>query len=99
MFASAGRPSQRSLPMRFASLGTFALVTCGAFALAGTSGCESNNKDQDSGRVSNRNQTQHTNPDGTQVRERTQVRETPEGQTVRETETQTRQPVSPGAAQ
>jgi hypothetical protein len=80
--------------MRFSSLGAFALLTCGAIALATSTGCEENNKN-DSGRVMDRNQTQHTNPDGSQVRERTQVRQTPDGQTVKETETQKREPVSP----
>jgi len=79
--------------MRFASLGTFALLTCGALTLATSTGCEENNKD--SGRVIDRDQKQQTNPDGSEVRTRTQVRETPDGQTVKETETQKREPVSP----
>ena len=79
--------------MRFSTFDTLALLTCGAIALATSTGCESNGNG--SGQVTDRHQTQHTNPDGSEVRERTQVRETPEGQTVKETETQKREPVSP----
>ena len=79
--------------MRFSTLGTAALLTCGTLALATSTGCESNKAN--SGQVTDRSQTQHTNPDGSEVRERTQIRQTPEGQTVKETETQKREPVSP----
>ena len=74
-----------------------ALLTC---ALAGV-GCESHDRHHDAqggrGRVTDRDQQQQTQADGTQVRTRSQVRQTPGGQAVRETETQTREPVQPGA--
>ena len=84
--------------MRASSFGTFGLIAFGAVALATSPGCENTDNDHNNnGKVISRDQRQHTEPDGTQVREREQVRQASDGQTVRETETQTRQPVSPDA--
>jgi hypothetical protein len=46
--------------------------------------------------VTDRDQSQTTSPDGSAVRQRTQIRQTSDGQTVRETETQEREVVPPG---
>lgn len=78
--------------MRKSSLGFVTLATL-TLAIAG---CESMNGDKNGGAVKDRDQSQHTNPDGSQVRTRSQVRETPSGETVRETETQKREVVKPG---
>ena len=60
-------------------------------------GCENMNGNRDKGAVVDRDQKQHTSADGdTQVRQRSQVRQTPDGQTIRETETQKRETVQPG---
>ena len=78
--------------MRLSTLGTFTSMVLGTLVFAAVPGCESSGD----GKVVDRDQTQTTNPDGSQVRQRTQVRQTSDGQTVRETETQTREPVSGG---
>ena len=75
--------------MRLASLGTVTSIVLGTFVLAAAPGCESTD-----GKVVDRDQTQTTNPNGSQTRQRTQVRQTSDGKMVRETETQTREPVS-----
>lgn len=49
------------------------------------------------GEVTARSQNQEVRPDGTAVQTRTQVRETPSGTTVRETQTQERKVVPPGS--
>ena len=82
--------------MRRSSLGTFGLIALGAIALSASPGCE--NTDNGGGKVIHRDQRQTTTPDGKQVREREQVRQNADGQTVKETETQTREPVAPGTA-
>jgi hypothetical protein len=48
----------------------------------------------DEGTVHSRTQDQTVKPDGTAVQTRSQVRETPSGTTVRETQTQERQVIS-----
>ena len=82
--------------MQVSTFATKALFTFGAMAVATAIGCESNGKNG-SGDVSDRNQSQHTNPDGSQVRERSQVRQMPDGQAVKETEIQKREPVAPNS--
>ena len=82
--------------MRRSSLGTFSLITLGAIALSASPGCENTDNGGGDGKVIHRDQRQTTTPDGKQVREREQVRQKSDGQTVKETETQTREPVAPG---
>ena len=53
-------------------------------------GCQS-----DEGMVHSRTQDQTVRSDGTAVQTRSQVRETPEGTTVKETQTQERKVISP----
>ena len=50
------------------------------------------------GRVVDRSQGQTVSPDGTATRTRTQLRQTPSGTTVRETQTEQREVVSPDDA-
>lgn len=57
-------------------------------------GCQ---HDKNEGEVTARTQNQEVRPDGTAVQTRTQVRETPSGTTVRETQTQERKVVPPGS--
>ena len=68
------------------------LVTAAAAVLFGVVavGCQSNE-----GNVHSRTQDQTVKADGTAVQTRSQVRETPEGTTVRETQTQERKVISP----
>jgi hypothetical protein len=87
--------TERSLPVRKFPLGVVPIVII-ASAVANP-GCENMNGDPNKGAVVDRNQQQQTSADGnTQVRERTQVRQTPDGQTIRETETQKREVVPAG---
>ena len=69
------------------------MVTAAAAVVIGlvSVGCQ---KDHDEGEVHSRTQDQTVRPDGTQVQTRTQYRDTSSG-TVRETQTQERQVVSP----
>ena len=70
-------------------------------ALAG--GCQNDggssrtSSDSSGGRIVSRNQTQDVTPGGTAVQTRTQVRETPSGERVRETQMRTREVVTPGS--
>jgi hypothetical protein len=76
--------------MRFSSFGTAVFaVGLGTLSFLTTSGCESSNN----GKVVDRDQHQQTNPDGSETRTRSQVRETASGETVKETETQHREVV------
>jgi hypothetical protein len=64
-------------------------------ALAG--GCQNDRGSSDGdGRVISRTQHQDVTPGGTAVQTRTQVRETPSGERVRETQMRTRETVTPG---
>ena len=67
-------------------------------ALAG--GCQNDSGSSSSsgsgGRVISRTQNQDVTPGGTAVQTRTQVRETPSGERVRETQMRTREVVTPG---
>jgi hypothetical protein len=72
-------------------------------ALTGV-GCESMNGDDKTaantkgGKVIDRDQQQTVSPDGSAQRTRTQVRQTPSGATVRETQTEERVVTQPGEA-
>ena len=66
-------------------------VAMGTLSFTITPGCQNNGDGHDRGKVVGRDQNQQTNPDGSQTRTRTQVRETKDGQTVKETETQHRE--------
>jgi hypothetical protein len=86
------------------SLGKVVVATL-ALSLVGITGCESmgggNNKGQSStsgGKVIDRDQQQTVSPDGSAQRSRTQVRQTPSGATVRETQTEQRTVTQPGEA-
>ena len=74
-------------------IGSRVVLTAASAALIGVAavGCKSNKNE---GEVKARTQDQTVRPDGTAVQTRTQIRETPSGQTVRETQTQERQPIS-----
>ena len=84
--------------MRLSPLGNVALVSL-TLGLAGF-GCESSNNGSDAqlsgGKVIDRDQSQTSSPDGSARRTRTQVRETPSGATVVETQTEERKVVQPG---
>jgi hypothetical protein len=74
--------------------------TVAVAALAG--GCQndrssssSSGADSSGGRVISRTQNQDVTPEGTQVQTRTQVRETPSGERVRETQMRTRETIKP----
>ena len=64
-------------------------IGLGSLSFMTASGCESSNN----GKVVDREQHQQTNPDGSQTRTRSQVRQTESGETVKETETQHREVV------
>ena len=69
-------------------------------ALAG--GCQNDEKgstasSDSGGKIISRNQTQDVTPGGTAVQTRTQVRETPSGEQIRETEMRTREVVTPSS--
>jgi hypothetical protein len=89
--------------VRQTSLGK-AVVASLALGLVGITGCESmggGNKgtaDVSGGKVIDRDQQQTVSPDGSAQRTRTQVRETPSGATVRETQTEERTVTQPGEA-
>jgi hypothetical protein len=74
-----------------------------ALALAAMAGGCQNDKgstatsDSSGGKIISQNQTQHVTPGGTAVQTRTQVRETPSGEHVRETEMRTREVVTPSS--
>ena len=76
----------------------FALAAASTTALALLSaGCQNDRSASSSssdGRVVSETQRQDVTPGGTQVQTRTQVRETPSGQRVRETEMRTREDVT-----
>ena len=93
-FAGGVGTQRKESHVRYSSLGKVAVAT---FSLALAAGCENMGGNKGGGQVTDRDQQQHTNPDGTQVRQRSQVRQTQGGQAIKETETQTRQPVSPGS--
>ena len=75
-------------------IGTRVTLTAASAVLLGLAavGCQNGN-----GEVKSRTQDQEVRPDGTAVQTRSQVRETPGGTTVRETQTQTRKEISPGS--
>jgi hypothetical protein len=84
------------------SKATFVLGAASALALAALAGCQndrgsstSNSDSGGNGRVVSRNQTQDVTPGGTAVQTRTQVREMPSGERVRETQMRTREVVTP----
>jgi hypothetical protein len=59
-------------------------------------GCENMGGGKDGGgTVHDRKQTENVNPDGSATRERSQMRETPSGATVKETQTEKREVVNP----
>lgn len=74
-------------------IGSKVIVTAASAVLLSVAavGCQNGN-----GEIKSRTQDQEVRPDGTAVQTRSQVRETPSGTTVRETQTQTRKEVSPG---
>ena len=76
-----------------------ALGVASTVALAGLAGgCQNDKGTSDSGgKVISRNQTQDVTPGGTAVQTRTQVRETPSGEQIRETQMQTREVVTPAS--
>lgn len=86
--------------MRHATLGR---ISVAALAIAlGAVGCENTgNKagtaQERGGRVIDRSQGQTVSPDGTATRSRTQMRQTPSGTTVRETQTEQREVVNPAS--
>jgi hypothetical protein len=87
--------------VRKSSLGNVALASL-ALAVAGF-GCESSSQSSNSsdaqlsgGKVVDRDQQQTSSPDGSGKRVRTQVRETPSGATVQETQTEERKVIQPG---
>lgn len=84
--------------MRHSSLGKLLAIAL-PLALA-AAGCENmggnKNRPESGGRVIDRDQSQTTSPDGSAQRTRTQVRQTPSGATIRETETQKREVLNPG---
>jgi hypothetical protein len=79
-------------------LGKLALAVLAVAGLTGATGCQVSGSGSAGGRsrVVDRQQNQTVTPDGAAVRTRTQVRETNDGTTVRETQTERREPVSPG---
>ena len=89
--------------MRHSTLGKLSVAAVG-IALAGA-GCEQmggGNKStagtahEKGGKVIDRSQGQNVNPDGSAVRTRTQMRQTPSGTVVRETQTEKREVVGGG---
>jgi hypothetical protein len=85
---------------------TFVLGAVSALSLAALAGgCQNDrgtstsrtsySSDSDNGRVISRTQSQDVTPGGTAVQTRTQIRETPSGERVRETQMRTREVVSP----
>jgi hypothetical protein len=91
--------SPKEFLLRYSSLGSVAFASL-ALGLAGF-GCESsNNSHSDAqlsgGKVIDRDQSQTSSPDGSATRTRTQVRETPSGATVQETQTEERKVIQPG---
>lgn len=92
--------------MRHSTLGK-STVAALAIALGAAAGCENKSDSkvgtaqERGGRVIDRSQGQTVSPDGTATRTRTQMRQTPSGTTVRETQTEQREvvdPANPGAA-
>ena len=79
-------------------LGKLAVAILAVAGLTGATGCQVSGDSGGGGRgrVVDRQQSQDVNPDGSAVRTRVQVRETPSGPTVRETQTERREVVSPG---
>ena len=89
--------------MHHSTLGKLATAAL-AFALC-TAGCQTSGDDatagtaqERGGKVVDRSQGQTVNPDGTATRTRTQLRQTPSGTTVRETQTEQREVVTPGGS-
>ena len=86
------------------SKATFVLGVASTVALAALAGgCQNDGGSSTSGgsgggRIVSRNQTQDVTPGGTAVQTRTQVRETPSGERVRETQMRTRENVTPGSS-
>ena len=67
-----------------------------AVSMAVLAGCQNDSSSTESGgRVISQTQHQDVTPEGTQIQTRTQVRETPSGQQIRETQMQTRENVTP----
>jgi hypothetical protein len=89
--------------VRQTSLGKVVVASL-ALALVGVTGCESmggngnGTADTSGGKVIDRDQQQTVSPDGSAQRTRTQVRQTPSGATVRETQTEERVVTQPGEA-
>lgn len=84
------------------SKATFIRGAASAVALAAlVGGCQNENGSSASsdsgGKIISRNQTQDVTPGGTAVQTRTQVRETPSGEQIRETEMRTREVVTPSS--
>ena len=92
--------------MRHSTLGKTTVAAL-AIALGAAAGCENKpdskagTAQERGGKVIDRSQGQTVSPDGTATRTRTQMRQTPSGTTVRETQTEQREvvdPANPGAA-
>ena len=75
----------------------FGLGVAGTATLAAlAAGCQNDGGSSSSGgRVVSRTQHQDVTPGGTQVQTQTQIRETPSGERVRETQMRTREVVTP----
>src|SRR5215213_4764943 len=81
------------------SKATWALGFAGAVALSSLVGCQNDKgstASDSNGKVVARTQHQDVTPEGTAIQTRTQIRETPSGQQIRETQKQTRENVTPG---
>ena len=74
-------------------------VVAPAFLAALVTGCQNDQSASSSssseGRVVSQTERRDITPEGTEVQTKTQVRETPEGQRIRETEMRTREDVTP----
>ena len=83
------------------SKATFALGLAGALGLSALVGCQNDHgstaSSDSNGKVVARTQHQDVTPEGTAIQTRTQIRETPSGQVVRETQMQTRENVTPSS--
>jgi hypothetical protein len=85
------------------SKATFVWGAASALALAAMAGGCQNDKgstattDSSGGKIISQNQTQDVTPGGTAIQTRTQVRETPSGEQIRETQMRTREVVTPSS--
>ena len=81
---------------------SFVLGVASTMALAALAGCQddggaSTASGDGGGKVISQTQNQDVTPGGTAIQTRTQVRQTPSGEVVRETQMQTREVVTPGS--